>query len=77
MGVPGWDKVDKLAQALVGLRIQTSQARNIVALYKCLDKRPLHHLPRQQETGPGDRFGQSKGGHITIDILKKLVYYIG
>ena len=56
LGIPGWEKVDKLAQALVqlsGLSISNKEARNIQLLYRQLDdydKNPLtftlHQKPR-------------------------------
>lgn len=64
-GIPGWDKVDKLAGALVKLRglcVTNKQAVEIQQLYHDLhefDKRPLvfHHRP---QLPPRGRFGRKK-----------------
>ena len=51
LGIPGWDKVDQLARALVdlrGLSASNEQARNIQRLYHQLpdyDKKPLSYAP--------------------------------
>lgn len=58
LGIPGWDKVDVLARALVdlkGLSVTNDQARNIQQLYHGLnefDKQPLTDTPHQQEGDP-------------------------
>lgn len=77
-GIPGWDKVDKLAKALVKLRglcVTNSQAKEIQQLYHDLpefDKRPLvfQPTPRRPSTG---RFGRSKreSGHVNVDAMKR------
>ena len=77
MGIPGWDKVDRLSRALIalsGLSLTNDQARNIQLLYADLqdyDKRPLTFTPRQPTASRG-RFARSKGGYTTIDQMKRL-----
>lgn len=64
-GIPGWDKVDKLARALLelqGLSVSSNQAAHIKELYGNLldyDKRPLVFPPRLLSP-PHGRFGRSK-----------------
>ena len=80
-GIPGWDKVDRLAKALVdlsGLSITNNQARNIKVLYDELlefDKRPLVFAPRPLKP-PQGRFARSKSssyrvGSVTTDHVKR------
>lgn len=78
-GIPGWDRVDALAEALLGLSglsVTRAAARTILELYQKLedfDKRPLTFRPRPQKP-PRGRFGRSKGyrsGHSTIDNMKR------
>jgi len=69
LGFAGWDKVDKLAQALFALSvlsIPTSQASNIVVLFDNLEDHEYHSLATD------GRFGKSKGGHVTLDLQKKI-----
>ena len=79
-GIPGWDRVNKLAEALLslsGLVVTNAQARNIKALYDSLvdpDKKPLifkPHLIRK----PRGRFARQKGshhsGHVGVEAMKK------
>lgn len=64
-GIPGWDRVDKLAKFLVelqGLCVTSSQATLIKELYADLleyDKKPLVFPPRLLSP-PRGRFGRSK-----------------
>ena len=66
--IPGWDKVDNLAEALLelrGLSVTSSQADNITHLYNNLsdfDKAPLTYEARQRKAARG-RFARSKGNH--------------
>ena len=83
LGIPGWDKVDQLARALVdlhGLSVSNEQARNIQMLYHQLpdyDKKPLSYAPRQSSSTPArGRFGRSKRSHTTVDQMKRLLYYM-
>ena len=77
-GIPGWNKVDKLAGALVKLRglcVTNSQAVEIQQLYHDLhdfDKRPLVFQPRAQ-LPPRGMFGRKKreNGHIGIDAMQR------
>lgn len=77
LGIPGWDRVDQLARALVnlsGLSVTNDQARNIQQLYHQLheyDKKPLTFTPHQPSTTQRGRFGRSKKGHTTIDQMKR------
>lgn len=78
-GIPGWDKVDALAEALLdlsGLSVTSTAATNILKLYNSLeefDKRPLTFHPRPQKP-PRGRFARTKGyrsGHSTVDNMKR------
>lgn len=76
-GIPGWDRVDKLARALIdlhGLSVTKMQASAIKKLYHNLldfDKRPLVFSPRKFQA-PRGRFARSKGQAITgVDHIKK------
>ena len=77
-GILGWDRVDELAKALVGLSglsVTNSQAKEIKRLYDNLlefDKRPLVFKPRPRNTLKG-RFGRTKrvGGHVNVDTMKR------
>ena len=76
-GIPGWDKVDALARALIslnGLSVSNEEARNIKALYRQLnefDRKPLTFTPCTRPTASRGRFGRSKRGHTTIDQMKR------
>ena len=78
-GIPGWDRVDALAEALLGLSglsVAGAAAKRILELYQKLeefDKRPLIFKPRPQKP-PRGRFGRSKSyrsGHNTVDNMKR------
>jgi hypothetical protein len=80
-GIPGWDRVDALAEALVnlaGLAITDRQTQQIKTLYHQLheyDKRPIVYKPRVRRP-PRGRFGRSKGyrsGYVSADAVKRLV----
>lgn len=77
-GIPGWEKVDRLARALLkleGLCVTNAQAQEIDILYSQLmefDKKPITFRPRQVKQARG-RFARSKNrvGHDTIDVMKR------
>uniref|UniRef100_UPI00358E8398 uncharacterized protein n=1 Tax=Myxine glutinosa TaxID=7769 RepID=UPI00358E8398 len=77
-GIPGWDKVDKLAQALVelsGLCVTNAQAKIIKSLYGQLvdyDTRPLIFKARVRNP-PSGRFARMKGssGHFGVEAVKR------
>lgn len=76
-GIPGWERVDKLARALVklrGLSVSNAQASEIRELYNNLlefDKRPLVFSPAVRQA-PRGRFARSKGQSIIgMDHMKK------
>ena len=78
-GIPGWDRVDKLARALVKLRglcVTNTQAAEIKQLYHSLleyDKRPLVFAPSVRQA-PRGRFARSKSQSIIgVDHMKKYV----
>ena len=68
-GVPGWDKVDRLAKALIniqGLSISNAQAKHIKELYDALldfDKKPVTFSPRPMRP-PRGRFARSKSYRV-------------
>lgn len=75
-GIPGWDRVDRLARALIGLSglaITNSQAREIKKLYNDLlpyDKKPLAFEPITRKPSHG-RFARSKSGHVGVEQMKR------
>ena len=75
-GIPGWDRVGKLARALIGIEglgIAKSQVLKIQKLYEELhtyDKRPLVFKPMHHGV-PRGRFARSKSGHIGLDHMKR------
>ena len=81
-GLPGWDKVDALARALIdlcGLSVSNEEARIIQELYSKLDeydKRPLTFTPCPRPAPSRGRFGRCKKGHTTIDQMKRYVIYV-
>ena len=75
-GVSGWQKVDKLARALLrmdGLSIQASEANEVVQLYDQLepfDKKPLTYKSVLKKVSSG-RFGSRKRlRHVGIVAMK-------
>lgn len=81
-GIPGWERVDKLARALIKLRglcVTDTQASEIKKLYHSLldfDKKPLVFSPRKLQA-PRGRFARSKGQAIVgVDHIKKYVCLI-
>ena len=77
-GIPGWEKVDRLARALLnlkGLCVTNTQAEELKSLYSNLlsyDKKPITFQPRQIKRTRG-RFARSKNrvGHVGIDAMKR------
>ena len=75
-GIPGWDKVDKLAHALTdlsGLSVTNIQAQEIKKLYEELlpyDKKPLEFELQARKPSRG-WFARSKGGHVGVDQMKR------
>ena len=78
-GIPGWDKVDAIAQSLMrleGLAVTNTQAEEIKRCYRDLleyDKRPVRFRPRLQKA-PRGRFGRRKGnrsGHTSLEAMKR------
>ena len=78
-GIPGWDKVDELANFLVsltGLYVTNQKAEQIQHLYQQLsefDKRPLTFKPRVRKPQHG-RFARSKPyrkGHVSVEAVKR------
>ena len=75
-GIPGWNRVDKLAHALIslsGLSVTNTQAGEIKKLYEDLlpyDKKPLQFELQARKPSRG-WFARSKGGHVGIDQMKR------
>lgn len=75
-GIPGWDRVDRLARALIslsGLSVTNAQAREIKKLYDDLlpyDKAPLRFEAQPRRPSRG-RFARSKSGHVGLDQMKR------
>ena len=76
-GIPGWDKVDQPARALLslkGLSVTSEQAREITRLYNQLeayDKRPLVFERRLIQKSRG-RFGRRKRvDHASLEYVKR------
>ena len=78
-GIPGWEKVDRLARALLrlsGLCVTNTQAAEIQQLYSELldyDKKPLTFQPRKMKPTRG-RFARRKQyrvGHVGIEAVKR------
>ena len=78
LGIAGWDRVDKLADALLetsGLGITDQQAARIMQLYEALlpyDKRPVSFRHRLVRPSRG-RFARSKNrsGHVAEQAVKR------
>ena len=76
-GIPGWDRVDALARALLdltGLYVTNAEAQNIQQLYDQLleyDKRPLTFKPVPLKRSRG-RFRRSKkSGHVGVKQMER------
>ena len=80
-GIPGWDKVDKLAHALlnlIGLVVTTEQAVHIKQLYNNLlpyDKKPLEYKAIVKRPTRG-RFARSKhrSSYVGRDAMKRCFF---
>ena len=81
-GIPGWEKVDALAEALLnltGLSVTSTQVDNIKGLYDNLsdfDKAPLSFEAKQRKATRG-RFARSKGnrsGHVAKEAVKRYLF---
>lgn len=79
VGIPGWSKVDALAEALLelrGLSVTSAETDKIKRLYDNLsdyDKAPLTYEARQRKTMRG-RFARSKGNrteHVAQEAVKR------
>lgn len=78
-GIPGWDRVDHLARALLnltGLCVSNSEAEEIRRLFDNLmefDKRPIQFQPRSYKPSRG-QFGRSKStANVSVDAMKRSV----
>ena len=76
-GIPGWDKVDQLADALLNIRgfsMSNRDAEKIKSLYEKLidyDKQSLMFHMRQVQPSRG-RFGRTnRSGHVTLDVIRR------
>ena len=80
-GIPGWDKVDALAEALLaprGLAITADQARGIRSLFDALDdydRKPLSFAVQASNRPRRGRFArckqQRRSGFVTMEIMKR------
>ena len=82
-GIPGWQNVDRLAKALLGLNglsVTNAQATEIQLLYSELleyDKKPLTFPPRPIKPSRG-RFARTKQyrvGNMGIEAVKRYCVY--
>ena len=77
-GIPGWDKVDVLANALIslcGLSVSNVDAKRITKMYNDLheyDKKPLIYKSCIKKPSKG-RFARSKKrtGHVGVTAIKR------
>lgn len=76
LGIPGWDKVDALATALLeltGLSVKSAQVEHIKELYANLplyDKKPLTFESKRKKA----MTSQSKchrSGHVSEEVVKR------
>ena len=77
-GFPGWDKVDKLAEALInmeGLFVTNAHAEVVKQLYENLldyDKAPLKYSPMYQTHSTRGRFARKyRSGHVGVESMKR------
>ena len=80
-GIPGWDKVGRLAEALVGLTglaVSAVQAKEIKTLCNALDdydKRVTEvHLRSQKPRLRGRFCSQKRTGHTTREQMRRYIY---
>jgi hypothetical protein len=76
-GIPGWDKVGKLANALLALdsHVTNKQAGEIKQLYLNLDeydKKPLMFSPRYKKA-KGRFLKKKKTGHVGTEAMARYV----
>ena len=75
--IPGWDKVDLLAQALLklkGISVLDSEANNVITLYQNLeeyDKKPLTYKAVSNEPVSGSFQQKKRGGHYDVVKMKR------
>ena len=74
-GIPGWDKVDKLATYLLtlqGLALKTDQVGAIIDLYNCLhtfdQKRMCLYQPRYKEKQVQGHFKCKRASSVTLGV---------
>ncbi|ESO90740.1 hypothetical protein LOTGIDRAFT_175806 [Lottia gigantea] len=78
-GIPGWDKVEALALALIqlkGISITAAEANNIKQLFDVLldfDRRPIKYTAKVKKPSKG-RFARSKGGFVGVDAVKRYLF---
>ena len=77
-GLPGWDRVDKLAEALInmeGLFVTNTKAEKVKRLYDNLldyDKQPLKYQPMCQQHSSCGRFARNyRLGHVGVERMKR------
>ena len=77
-GLPGWDRVDKLAEALInmeGLFVTNAKAEQVKRLYDNLlhyDKQPLKYQPMYQQHSSRGRFARKyRSGHVGVESMKR------
>lgn len=77
-GLPGWDRVDKMAEALIaleGLFVTNAQAEVVKELYHNLldyDKEPLKYPPMHQTHSTHGRFARKyRSGHVGVESMKR------
>lgn len=82
LGIPGWNKVDSLASALLNLKgmcVSSSDAEKIKKLYNELadfDKQPLVFKARKPKLAKPGRHGRNRfhhSGHTTVDMIRRYV----
>ena len=78
--IPGWDKVDALAVALIeptGLSVTPAQAETIIQRYGALleyDKQPIQFQQTLQQKPLRGRFArirQYRVGHVSLEKMKR------